>query len=69
MVGVDFSEPAIQRARSVMAARDRAVASGIATGQQVDDLARELRAAKDGGYEWVSMPFSLDLTFRKPPVA
>jgi hypothetical protein len=33
------------------AARERAVASGIATGQQIDDLASDLRAAKSGGYE------------------
>ena len=51
------------------AARERAVASGIATGQQIDDLASDLRAAKSGGYEWVSMPFFLDLTLRKPLAA
>lgn len=53
-------------AATLLAARERAVASGIATGQQVDDLAAEMRAAKSGGYEWVSTPFMLDLTFRKP---
>jgi ubiquinone/menaquinone biosynthesis C-methylase UbiE len=53
-------------AATLLAARERAVASGIATGQQVDDLAGDLRAAKNGDYEWVSMPFFLDLTFRKP---
>ena len=26
-------------------------------------------AAKDGGYEWVSSPFYLDLALRKPTVA
>jgi hypothetical protein len=41
-------------------------ASGIATGQQIDDLVGDLRAAKGGGYEWVSMPFFLDLVSRKP---
>jgi hypothetical protein len=46
-----------------------AVASGIATEQQIDDLASALRAAKSGGYEWVSTPFSLDLTLRKPLAA
>ena len=56
-------------AATLLAARERAVASGIATGQQIDDLARDLRAAKDGGYEWVSMPFFLDLTLRKPLAA
>ncbi len=56
-------------AATLLAARERAVASGIAAGQQIDDLASDLRAAKDGGYEWVSMPFFLDLTLRKPLVA
>jgi ubiquinone/menaquinone biosynthesis C-methylase UbiE len=56
-------------AATLQAARERAVASGIATGQQIDDLAGALRAAKSGGYEWVSTPFSLDLTLRKPLAA
>jgi SAM-dependent methyltransferase len=56
-------------AATLLAARERVVASGIATGQQVDDLAGEMRAAKSGGYEWVSTPFMLDLTFRKPLTA
>jgi hypothetical protein len=41
-------------AATLLAARDRAVASGIASGQQIDDLASDLRAAKDGGCQWVS---------------
>jgi ubiquinone/menaquinone biosynthesis C-methylase UbiE len=53
-------------AGTLLAARERAVASGVATGQQVDDLVSEMRAAKGAGYEWVSTPFMLDLTFRKP---
>jgi SAM-dependent methyltransferase len=53
-------------AATAVAARERAVASGIASGQQIDDLVRDLRAAKGGGYEWVSGPFFLDLTLRKP---
>jgi hypothetical protein len=56
-------------AATLLAARERAVASGIAAGQQIDDLANDLRAAKGGGYEWVSMPFFLDLTLRKPLAA
>jgi len=56
-------------AATLLAARERAVASGVAAGQQVDDLLSDLRAAKDGGYEWVSMPFFLDLTLRKPVAA
>jgi hypothetical protein len=56
-------------AATLLAARERAVASRIAAGQQIDDLASDLRAAKRGGYEWVSTPFILDLTLRKPLAA
>ncbi len=56
-------------AATLLAARERAVASGIAAGQQIDDLVSDLRAAKGGGYEWVSTPFFLDLTLRKPAAA
>ena len=56
-------------AATLLAARERAVASGIASGQQIDDMVSDLRAAKSGGYEWVSMPFFLDLTLRKPLAA
>ena len=53
-------------ASTLLAGRDRAVASGVAAEQESDDLVGELRAAKGGGYEWVSTPFFLDLTLRKP---
>ena len=56
-------------AGTLLAARERAVTAGIATGQQIDDLVSGLRAAKHGGYEWVSTPFFLDLTLRKPAAA
>jgi SAM-dependent methyltransferase len=56
-------------AATLLAARERAVASGIASAQQIDDLVGDLRAAKGGSYEWVSMPFFLDLMLRKPPAA
>jgi len=56
-------------AATLQAARERAVASGVAAGQQIDDLVSDLRAAKGGGYEWVSTPFMLDLTLRKPSAA
>jgi hypothetical protein len=56
-------------AATLLAARERAVASGIAAGQQIDGLVSDLRAAKGGGYEWVSTPFCLDLTLRKPLTA
>jgi hypothetical protein len=51
---------------AMTAARERAIASGVATGEQIDDLVRDLRAARSGSYEWVSTPFFLDLAFRKP---
>jgi SAM-dependent methyltransferase len=56
-------------AATVLAARERAVASGIASEQQIEDLVSDLRAAKGGGYEWVSGPFFLDLTLRMPLAA
>ena len=56
-------------AATLLAARKRAVASGVATEQQIDDMVGDLRAAKSGGYEWVSMPFFLDLTLGRPLVA
>jgi ubiquinone/menaquinone biosynthesis C-methylase UbiE len=56
-------------AATLLAARERAVASGVAPGQQIDDLVSDLRAAKDGGYQWVSSPFYLDLILRKPVAA
>jgi hypothetical protein len=55
-------------ASTLLAARERAAASGVA-GHQIDDLVSDLRAAKAGGYEWVSSPFFLDLTLRKPVAA
>jgi SAM-dependent methyltransferase len=124
VVGVDFSEPTIQRARSVVmaagldnvdlfagdihdldaaalggpfdlaftraflmhqqdpartlsfeihastlaAARERAITAGVAA-ETIDDLVATLRAAKSGGYEWVTSPFLLDLVLRKPASA
>ena len=55
-------------AASLAAARERATRLGIAAGR-VDDLVRDIRAAKDGGYEWVSSGFVFDLTLRKPAAA
>jgi len=56
-------------ASTLAAARERAVASGVAAGKQIEDLVSELRAARGGGYEWVSSPFFLALTLRKPVAA
>jgi hypothetical protein len=55
-------------ASSLAAARDRGTQLGVESGR-IDDLVRDLRAAKGGGYEWVSSPFFLDLTLRKPVAA
>ena len=56
-------------ASTLAAARERAVGSGIASEEQVDELVGELRAAKHGGYQWVSSPIFRDLTLRKPTAA
>jgi hypothetical protein len=53
-------------ASTMAAARERATRSGVATERQIDDLVLGLRAAKADGHEWVSSPFFLDLTLRKP---
>ena len=52
-------------ASTLAAARERAVKAGIPA-EVVDDLVARLRAAKTGGYEWVTSPFLLDLVLRKP---
>ena len=52
-------------AATLAAARERATQLGIAA-ERIDDLVRDIRAAKNGGYQWVSSPFYLDLTLRKP---
>ena len=53
-------------ASTVVAARDRATRSRVATEQQIDDLVLGLGAAKSGEYGWVSATFFLDLLLRKP---
>ena len=53
-------------ASTIAAARERAVRSGVATERQIDDLVLALSAAKRAEHEWVSSPFFLDLTLRKP---
>ena len=52
-------------AGSLAAARERAIEAGIAA-EMIDDVVAILRAAKAGGYEWVTSPFLLDLVLRKP---
>jgi SAM-dependent methyltransferase len=53
-------------AETLAAARDRGVAAGVWTAEQVDTLVNDLRAAKVASYEWVSTPFYLDVALRKP---
>ena len=53
-------------ADTLAAMKGRAIESGIATAAEVDGLISALRVAKDGGYEWVTSPFFLDLTLRRP---
>jgi SAM-dependent methyltransferase len=55
-------------AATLAAARERAVQSGISA-EKIDGLLLNLRAAKTGRYQWVSSPFILDLTLRKPTAA
>jgi SAM-dependent methyltransferase len=52
-------------ASTLAATKERAVKVGIAA-ETIDDLVARLRAAKAGGYEWVTSPFLLDLVLRKP---
>ena len=53
-------------AASIAALRERGIQLGIAA-ERIDGLVRDLQAAaKDGGYEWVTSAFFLDLALRKP---
>jgi len=52
-------------AATLAAGKERAIKSGAATEQEIDEAVSALRAAKNGGYEWVSSPFFLDLALRK----
>jgi SAM-dependent methyltransferase len=54
-------------ASTIAAAKSRAIQSGVASGGDIDALVRTLRAAKDGGYDWVTSPFFLALTLRTQP--
>jgi SAM-dependent methyltransferase len=54
-------------ASTIAATKSRAIQSGVASGGDIDALERALRAAGDGGYDWVTSPFFLALTLRKQP--
>ena len=51
----------------IAAAKSRGIESGVTTGDEIDALERSLRAADDGGYNWVTAPFYLALTARAQP--
>jgi SAM-dependent methyltransferase len=53
-------------AGALAAARERATAAGLAAREEIDGLVSDLHAARNGGYQWVTGPFFLDLTLRKP---
>jgi SAM-dependent methyltransferase len=53
-------------ASTIAAAKSRAIESGVGSGAEIDALERALRAASDGGYDWVTTPFFLALTLRTP---
>ena len=52
-------------AATLAAARERATAAGLVSGEEIDALVAELRAAAGHGHEWATSPFFLDLTLRK----
>jgi SAM-dependent methyltransferase len=54
-------------ASTIAAAKSRAIESGVGSGAEIDALEGALRAAKDGGYDWVTTPFFLALTLRTQP--
>jgi hypothetical protein len=53
-------------AASLDAMRERGIAAGLVTTAQIDALTGPLKAAADGEYDWVTSPFFLDVTMRKP---
>ncbi len=53
-------------AGTLAAMRDRAIQFGVATEQEINELISVISTAKDNGAEWISSPFYLDLTLRKP---
>jgi hypothetical protein len=53
-------------ASAVAALKSRLVGTGVADGSEVDELERSLRQAASGETGWLTSPFMLDLTLRKP---
>jgi SAM-dependent methyltransferase len=53
-------------AATATAVKDRALQSGVISEQEIDKLIAELSQAGAVGYEWVTSPYFMDLTLRKP---
>lgn len=53
-------------ASAVAALKSRLVGTGVAADSEVDELERSLRQAVSGQDSWLTSPFMLDLTLRKP---
>jgi SAM-dependent methyltransferase len=53
-------------ATSLDAVRERGIAAGLVTAAEIDALTGPLKAAAAGEYDWVTSPFFLDVTMRKP---
>ena len=53
-------------AGTLTAMRERAVAAGLTTGQDIDAIVASLASADPAAYEWVTSPMYLDLTLRRP---
>jgi hypothetical protein len=63
---VSESIPFGSHAGAVAALKTRLVGTGVAAGSEVDELERSLRQAASGETGWLTSPFMLDLTLRKP---
>jgi hypothetical protein len=60
-VGFDLTRPRYRRPEC-------ATQSAVASEPEIDALLETIRAAKNKDYQWVTSPFFLDLTLRKPIV-
>jgi SAM-dependent methyltransferase len=56
-------------ASAVAALKTRLVGTGVAAGSEVDELERSLHQAASGQEGWLTSPFMLDLTLRKPMIS
>ena len=54
-------------ASTIAAAKSSVIESGVTSGDEIDALECSLRAAEDGGHNWVTTPSYLALTARAQP--